>query len=1072
MVWSFGGRGFVAAISLVVGVAGIPPEPSAALTAVEPAPSRITSVLQGRIAAHPDRLHDTIVVLRSGSDEVAVRQVAAGVDRRLGPDGAFSLIPAFRAQLRPAEIAEVARDQRVAVVSENGRVRAALQTARRWFGADAAHARGYTGGDSVATGSATTDAVVAIADTGIDAETPELAGKVIAFVDCTGSTRDVRVCTPAAPSDPNGHGTHVAGVAAGAGHDAALRGVAPGAAVVGIRILEADGAGSFDSVIAGIQWAADHQGGAESIDVLNLSIGVACATDCGDSHVLSMAVNAARKQGLTVVAAAGNTGPGQGTIEVPGAASGAITVGAMSDVRPGDGEPAASNHGYRIASFSSRGPVSQGRAKPDLVAPGVSIRAACSHDAPPPSATSDGCADATTHSTVISGTSMAAPFVSGAVALLRAANPTLSPDGIRAVLTDTTVRWGSDDDPTVPGHQSFDYGTGRLDVAAAVAAVAHPDPVAPAVPAHGHAAGTVSGAGTTACFLLDASSAYPLVATLLEPDGGTTDNLRVRLQTLDGTTVGLSSSPAGPSAVEHREDVAAFEPASGRYRAIVEVVAGASTFDLDVSNAERFGPCTPRVLAFSASDSGANPGPAAKGFTNGDVRVAFTPDAANVGASWMVTTTPDPPAPNAPAWAPLSQTTMDVSGEGEGNLTLYPWLRSTLGDVSSSTDAASRAVSIVLDQTAPTAPGSPVLEHSASFLRAREQASVGWTPAADAHLGSAPITLELVDGSGAAGAPGRGLGPPRPNTGSALWAAPDDWEVADGRVRVIATDQAGNQVTAIAAGSLYIMAVGGYWADAFGGIHRSGGVPPVNEARRWGFRIARALVVRPATQGGYLLDGFGGVHRFRVGDGPDPPAFSGGPYWNGWDIARDIVVLPDGQGGYILDGFGGIHRLGNAPVIVGGPYFGFDIARRIVLSPTGRGGYVLDGFGGIHAFRFEGQAAPPPLRTAGPYWSGWDIARDLVIRPQTDGTEGYLLDGFGGLHSVTFGSTPPRAVGGPWWSGWDIARGVEMLADGTGGYVQDGFGGVHGWRNGSVQPPALSVTGYAGTDVAVASSFR
>lgn len=1069
MIRSYGHRGIVAAISLVVGAAGMPSDSAAALNAPELPASLITLELRGHMAANPDRLHDTIVVLRSGSDEVAVRQVAAGVDRSLGPGGAFSLIPAFRARLRPAEIAEVARDPRVAVVSENGQVRAAMQTARRWFGADAAHARGYTGGDNVTSGSATTDAVVAIADTGIDAETPELAGKVIAFVDCTASTNDLRVCTPVAPSDPNGHGTHVAGIAAGAGHDAALRGVAPGAAVVGIRILGADGSGSFDSVIAGIQWATDHQGGSESIDVLNLSIGVACSTDCGDSHVLSMAVNAARDRGLIVVAAAGNAGPGRGTIEIPGAASGAITVGAMSDVRPGDGEPSSSNHGYRIASFSSRGSARDGPPKPDLVAPGVSIRAACSHDAAPPSETTDGCPDAATHSTVISGTSMAAPFVSGAAALLRAANPALSPRDVRAVLTGTTVRWGSDDAPGVPGHQSFDYGSGRLDIAAALAAATSPDPVPPAVPTHGHASGTVSGAGSTACFLLDASSAYPLVATLLEPAGGTTDDLRVRLQTLDGTTVGVSSSSTSLSPVERREDVAALEPASGRYRALVEVVAGTSTFDLDVSNADRFGPCAPRVLAFSAADAGANPGPADEAFSNGDVRVAFTPDAANVGASWIVTTTPDPPASNAPNWAPLSQTTMDVSGEDEGTLTLYPWLRSTLGEVSSSADATSQAATIVLDRTPPTPPGSPVLEHTASFLRARERASVSWSPTTDAHLGSAPVTLELVDGSGV---PGRELGPPRPNTGSAVWTAPDDWEVAEGRIRVIATDQAGNQAAADAAGSLYIMRLGGYWADAFGGIHRSGGVPPVNEARRWGFRIARGLVVRPATQGGYLLDGFGGVHRFRVGDGPIPPALSGGPYWNGWDIARDIVVLPDGQGGYILDGFGGIHRLGNAPAILGGPYFGFDIAKRIVLSPTGRGGYVLDGFGGTHAFRFAGQASPPPLRTAGPYWSGWDIARDLVIRPQTAGTEGYMLDGFGGLHPVSFGSTPPRAVGGPWWNGWDIARGVELLADGSGGYVHDGFGGVHGWRNGSIQPPALSVTGYAGADVSVASSFR
>lgn len=1073
MVRSLGGHRIIATLSLGLAFAWAPAVPAvAAPQAGEPGASRIRPELRARIAAHPDRAHDTIVVLRRGSDAAAVRQVAAGVHRQLDEADAFSIIPGFRARLRPAQIEELARDPRVAVVSENGRVRATLQTARRWFGVDAAYDRGYTGGDGVTGGSAT-DAVVAVADTGIDAETPELAGRVIAFVDCTGSTATARECVTAPASDLNGHGTHVAGIAAGAGNDPALRGVAPGAALVGIRILGADGSGTFDSVIAGIEWAAAHQGGAESIDVLNLSIGVPCATGCNDGHVLSMAVNAAAEGGLPVVVAAGNAGPGRGTVEVPGAASGAITVGAMSDLRPGDGEPGASNHGYRIASFSSRGPTSDGRVKPDLVAPGVSIRAACSHDAPPPSSTRDGCPDASTHSAVISGTSMSAPFVSGTVALLRAVAPTLSPADVRAVLTGTAVPWGSDDAPMVPGHQSNDYGAGRLDVAAAVAAAANPDPVAPAVPAHGHAAGSVSGTGTTACFQFDASSAYPLVATVLEPAGGTTNNLRVRLESPGGETLAVSPSPVGSSSIAHREDVAAFEPASGPYRAVVEVVSGSSTFDLDVSNAESFGPCAPRVLGFSASDAGPTPGAAAPGFTNGDVRVAFTPDAANVGASWMVTTTPDPPAPGASGWTPLSLTTLDISGQVEGSLTLYPWLRSTLGAVSSSADAAARAVSVTLDRTPPTTPGTAALDDAAGYLRAREQASVSWTPVTDDHLGSLPITLELIDGGGPLGALGTSLGGPRPNSGEAVWTAPDDRELPEGRVRVVATDQAGNQASAVASGSLYLMRLGAYWADAFGAVHRYGDVPAVDESRRFGFRIARGLAMLPAVGGGYLLDGYGGVHRFPVGSGQAPAALADGPYWPGWDIARDLAIAPDGSGGYVLDGFGGIHPIGAAPDVEGAPYFGWDIARRIVLSPTGTGGYVLDGYGGIHVFTVKG-ASSTPANPRGPYF-GFDIARALVVRAVPGGVAGYVLDGYGGLHSVAFGSAalPPGAGQGPYWNGWDITRGIQLLPDGSGGYVLDGYGGGHPWRaQGSALPPGLPGTGYQGADVARAFASR
>lgn len=232
-----------------------------------------------------------------------------------------------------------------------------------------------------------------------------------------------------------------------------------------------------------------------------------------------------------------------------------------------------------------------------------------------------------------------------------------------------------------------------------------------------------------------------------------------------------------------------------------------------------------------------------------------------------------------------------------------------------------------------------------------------------------------------------------------------------------------------------------------------------------------AVALIPGGGGaGYSLDGFGGLHPF--GGAPAVTASTGS--WKGWDIARSVAIAPNSTRtavtGYVLDGYGGIHPFaaGSAalpPGVRTGPYWsGWDIARGIVLS-TPTSGYVLDGWGGIHPFAAGSTVVPPNVSVTG-YWKGWDIARALVLSTPTSG---YVLDGYGGLHPFAGGGENlPRAPDGraAYWKGWDIARSITLASPDT-GYVLDGYGGIHAFAPAGVSlPPNPGSPGYsAGSDI-------
>jgi serine protease AprX len=294
---------------------------------------------------------------------------------------------------------------------------------------------------------------VAVLDSGIAAD-PDLiqpANRILASVNFA----DQRLV-----ADPGGHGTHVAGIIAGNGTRSAgeFVGVAPGANIVDVRVLGSTGSGRISSVVRGIEWVLAHRS-TYNIRVINLSFGAPTPTSYR-TDPMSAAVEIAWRRGIVVVAAAGNSGPGRDTVASPGIDPYVITVGAADDrgtVSPRDDT---------LAPFSSWG-TAYSNAKPDLVAPGrriVSIRV-------PGSALDmvfpDRVVVAHNGSTYmrLSGTSMAAPVVSGAVALVLQSRPNLTPDQIKALLVGTTQPFGQDSGAVLSDPAAA--GSGLLDALAA-----------------------------------------------------------------------------------------------------------------------------------------------------------------------------------------------------------------------------------------------------------------------------------------------------------------------------------------------------------------------------------------------------------------------------------------------------------------------------------------------------------------------------------------------------------------------------------------------------------------------------
>ena len=249
---------------------------------------------------------------------------------------------------------------------------------------------------------------VAILDTGINSSHEDLQASIVPgynFIDNNNN-----------PVDGHGHGTHVAGIAAAVTNNGkGIAGIAGGAKIMPVKVMNDSGSGDYASIINGIKYAADH--GAK---VISMSLG-----GPGFSQAMQDAVDYAISRGASVVAASGNS---KSAVAFPGNCNGVITVGAVD-----------SNN--QRASFSNYGP------EMDVVAPGVNIMSSYKGNA--------------SSYTSMSGTSMATPFVSGVTALVRAANPELTSTEVTQIIDAATTDLGT------AGFDNY-YGYGLVDADQAV----------------------------------------------------------------------------------------------------------------------------------------------------------------------------------------------------------------------------------------------------------------------------------------------------------------------------------------------------------------------------------------------------------------------------------------------------------------------------------------------------------------------------------------------------------------------------------------------------------------------------
>jgi len=335
-------------------------------------------------SAAPTASQSYVVRFVDGTDAKAKAEKASGDGMRVARVYSHAL-SGMAADLTPAQAARLASDPSVASIERDARARAfGTETAAPWgldridqaklplsgtytWGADGAGVKAY------------------VIDTGVWAGHADLAGRVATGYDAVDLDGDATDC--------HGHGTHVAGTVAGTTY-----GVAKGATVVPVRVLDCSGFGTTSEIIAGIDWAVEDHGTEPA--VANMSLGGSA------SQAIDAAVQALIDDGVTLAVAAGNDFA-NGCLYSPARVRAAITVSAST----------ITDH---AAAFSSTGPCV------DLFAPGENI-------------TSAGLASPTA-SLTMSGTSMATPHVTGAAAILAGQHPTWTPAQISAAIVKSATK--------------------------------------------------------------------------------------------------------------------------------------------------------------------------------------------------------------------------------------------------------------------------------------------------------------------------------------------------------------------------------------------------------------------------------------------------------------------------------------------------------------------------------------------------------------------------------------------------------------------------------------------------------
>lgn len=248
------------------------------------------------------------------------------------------------------------------------------------------------------------DADIGILDTGVQADHPDLnVFKCVSFVNNPVPTEPLNTC-----NDGQGHGTHVAGTAAAKDNDIGVVGKAPGARIWAIKVLGDNGSGSFSDILEGLNYVAKN---ANQIDVINLSLGGMGSFPPAEDAITKLV----KDRGVVVVLAAGNSNMNAIGF-TPAKTPAAITVSAMLDT---DGKCGGGGPNHQYGSDDSFAPFSNyGAYVIDMAAPGVDVLSTYKGN---------------TYAK-LSGTSMAAPNVAGAAALVKSMNPTATPEEVESYL--------------------------------------------------------------------------------------------------------------------------------------------------------------------------------------------------------------------------------------------------------------------------------------------------------------------------------------------------------------------------------------------------------------------------------------------------------------------------------------------------------------------------------------------------------------------------------------------------------------------------------------------------------------
>ena len=394
---------------------------------------------------------------------------------------------------------------------------------------------------------------VAVLDTGIDATHPDVKDAV---ADSKSFVPDQTV------KDGHGHGTHVADTIAGggAGSSGKYKGVAPGANLLVGKVMNDAGEGYSSWIIEGMEWAA-----ASDAKVISMSLGGPAS---GPSDPLSEAVDQlSASSGALFVIAAGNSGPFEGTVETPGIANAALTVGAV-------------DKSDKWATFSSRGPRTGDYAvKPEITAPGVNITAARAAGTTMGTPVND-------LYTTSSGTSMATPHVAGAAAIVAEVHPDWTGQQIKDALA-STAKTRAADGP-------FTQGDGRVDVPRAATQNVFGTPVLN----YGQYAYDADQADPKAIKYTNATD-KPVTLKLASSVGGGSLSLgsdTVTVPAHDETKVLVTVDPAKAAAGRHTGYITATGDGTVKVTTAVAYEKAEKLHDLDVTLLDREGKQSPGGL--------------------------------------------------------------------------------------------------------------------------------------------------------------------------------------------------------------------------------------------------------------------------------------------------------------------------------------------------------------------------------------------------------------------------------------------------------------------------------------------